>query len=356
VYALVHLIARLYVHGYYRVRVTGEPFPPAGPLLVCANHTAGLMDVGVLLQSAPWPLRFLAKYTLFSSPVVGPLARGGRAIPVYRKKDKVPTEQNLASFEAVYAALHEGGAVAVFPEGESGTSPRLRPPLKTGIARMALGAMDHPNAGDTDVHILPVGIYYEDRDRLRSRLELRVGAPFPVAQHLPAFRDNPRLAVPRLMAQVEAALRAVGPNLLHDGDLPVVKLAQGAWHRADGSHLVLLGRLTAKLNRERATQPEACDERARRAASLLDSCRAAGLTPEEACHRPKGTPLARPGPGALEQARLVEGSEVASEGGSPNANVPRDPVPALTQPVQPNGFLEFVHVGPSCGHLRVLCD
>ena len=265
--SFVRLFARVYVHAWYRISVFGEPFPVHGPLLVCSNHTNGLMDVGLLFDRAPRPLRFLAKYSIFSMPVVGSLARAAHAIPVYRKKDGVPMERNAAAFEAVFDALRSGEALCVFPEGESRTSYRLRPPLKTGIARMGLGALE--GRPDLEVRVLPVGVHTEDRDRFRSRLELHVGAPLSIAHRAEAFAADPRAAVPALMEELETALRAVAPDLREDADLPVLRLARRVWRSEDGAHVPRLAALTARLAEVRAQDPAGADVRASAAAALL---------------------------------------------------------------------------------------
>lgn len=266
-YAFLRFIAHLYVRSWYRVEVYGEPIPSQGPLLVCCNHTNGLQDAGLMVLSTKRPLRFLAKYRVFELPVVSHLARMAQAIPVYRKKDGVPMERNQATFEAVFEALRGGEIVAIFPEGESQTAFRLRPPLKTGIARMGLGAMQgHPGL---DVRVLPLGVHTIDRNRFRSRLELHVGKPLSIARHLPAFEDDPRAAVPALMAEIEDALREVAPDLRDDADLPVLSLARRVWRAEDGSHHPRLALLTQDLAASRLTDPEGADERARQAAHLL---------------------------------------------------------------------------------------
>jgi len=267
VYPLLRFIAKIYVHAWYRVEFFGEPVPSEGPLLVCCNHTNGLPDAGLMIISTPRPLRFLAKFSVFSVPVVSQLGRMANAIPVYRKKDGVSMERNQEAFAAVFAALRAGEAVCIFPEGESGTAMRIRPPLKTGIARMGLGALQgHP---DLDVRVLPLGVHVFDRNRFRSRLQLLVGRPFPIAGHAAAFEADPHAAVPALMAEIEQALREVAPDLRDDADLPVFNLARRIWREDDGSHLPRLAALTRRLDEARRDDPAAANERAAEAAAWL---------------------------------------------------------------------------------------
>lgn len=270
-YGLVHLVARIYVRSWYRIDVFGDPPPASGPLLVCCNHTNGLMDVALLFERFPRRLRFLAKYTIFTTPVIGPLAKGAHAIPIYRKKDGVPTERNQASFDAVHTALGRGEVVVVFPEGESGTAPHLRLPLKTGIGRMALGAQDEHEG--VLVQILPIGIHVHDRNRYRSRLELRYGAPVPVSDLLARYREDPREAVPALMERVAAALRPLGPDLADARDLPLYRLLRARWRRDDGGHHARLDAWTSS--------PREHGEAAAAAAALVDELARLGLTPED---------------------------------------------------------------------------
>jgi 1-acyl-sn-glycerol-3-phosphate acyltransferase len=267
VYPLIRFIAQIYVHAWYRVEVFGKAVPAKGPLLVCCNHTNGLPDAGLMIISTRRPLRFLAKYTVFSMPVVGQLARMANAIPVYRKKDGVPMERNQVAFEAAFTALRAGEAVCLFPEGESGTAMRVRPPLKTGIGRMGLGALQgHP---DLDVRVLPLGVHIFDRNRFRSRIQLLVGEPFSIAGHAAAYEADPHAAVPALMAEIERSLRDVAPDLRDDADLPVFTLARRAWREDDGSHLPRLAALTRRLEEDRRNDPRAADTRAHQAATWL---------------------------------------------------------------------------------------
>src|SRR5262249_33104026 len=109
-----------------------------GPVLFVANHGNALIDPLVLVALLPRLPRFLAKHTLWSNPAVRPLPALAGALPVYRAQEG-DTSRNQETFARCYAELARGGAVALFPEGISHDQPELQP-LKTGAARIALGA------------------------------------------------------------------------------------------------------------------------------------------------------------------------------------------------------------------------
>ena len=85
-------------------------------------------------------------------------------------------KRNAETFAAVDAALRDGDAVCIFPEGVSHSTGRLEP-LRTGAARMALSAA----AQGIDVQLVPVGINPEDKADFRSRLTIVYGHPFRIA-------------------------------------------------------------------------------------------------------------------------------------------------------------------------------
>src|SRR5690606_19668180 len=128
-------------------------------------HPNSLLDPMLVLAAAHRPVRFLAKAPLFDDPKVGWLVKAFRSIPVYLRHDD-PTQvgRNDEMFRAVHAALGAGAAVALFPEGISHSEPSLTP-LKTGAARIALGAA--PLIG-RDFPIVPVGLVFREKDRFRS--------------------------------------------------------------------------------------------------------------------------------------------------------------------------------------------
>jgi glycerol-3-phosphate O-acyltransferase / dihydroxyacetone phosphate acyltransferase len=169
---IIRWLARVACRVFYRVDCVGAP-PSSGPLLVLPNHPNSLLDPAVIWATSGRDVRFLAKSTLFASPL-RPLLAGAGAIPVYRKLDQgVDVSKNAETFAAVDAALAAGDAICIFPEGVSHSTGRLVP-LRTGAARMALSAA---RAG-TRVALVPAGLNFERKTAFRSRVTVVYGPAF----------------------------------------------------------------------------------------------------------------------------------------------------------------------------------
>ena len=252
---LLPRIASLATRTYYRLSRAGERVPSSGPLLVVANHPNSLLDPALVSVAADRPVRFLAKAPLFSDRLVGWLVRGAGSIPVYRRQDDAAqVGRNEEMFAAVHAALAGGAAVGIFPEGLSHSNPSLAP-LRTGAARIALGAA--ATRGGDAFPIVPVGLVFRDKDVFRSEALLVVGRPVEwndLATRGETDADRVRL----LTNRIDAALREVTVNLERWEDAPVVETAEAIWaaefgaepddvHRLERTHEAarLLGRLRA---------------------------------------------------------------------------------------------------------------
>jgi glycerol-3-phosphate O-acyltransferase/dihydroxyacetone phosphate acyltransferase len=221
---LVGPLARLITNAYYRVTIAGPPAPMAGPLLLVANHPNMVFDPLLVAAAVPRPVRFLAKAPLFRIPAVGAVLRLAGCLPVYRPKDDPSlASQNQATFAAVTAALAAGAAVAIFPEGTSHDAPALAP-LKTGAARLALGA----GARGLHLAVIPVGLVMADRDRARSEA-LVVTGPAVEWDDLRAIPPDSASAVRDLTDRIGAALAGVTVNLDEWADEPLVTIAEAVY-------------------------------------------------------------------------------------------------------------------------------
>lgn len=221
-------LARLAARVYYRLDITGDTVPAGGPVLLVANHPNSLIDPALVAAAAGRPVRFLAKAPLFTDPLVGWLVRGAGAIPVYRRSDDPSAMgRNEEMFRAVHDEVARGAAVAIFPEGLSHSEPSLAP-LKTGAARIALGARDI--VGRT-FPIIPIGLVFREKDIFRSEAAIVVGRQLDW-EDLAARGLHDAGAVSALTERIDAALREVTVNLEQWEDAPLVASAE-AIHAAE---------------------------------------------------------------------------------------------------------------------------
>jgi glycerol-3-phosphate O-acyltransferase/dihydroxyacetone phosphate acyltransferase len=198
--ALSYTLLRVF---FREVEVQGEPLPSGVPLLIVANHVNSIVDPVLLLGFLGVSPRFLAKHTLWSHPVMGPLLMISGAVPVYRRQDTTDVSKNVDTFARCRRTLADRGVVALFPEGASHNEPRPLP-LKTGAARIALAA--EAEYGPLGLRIVPVGLTYEAKDRFRSRVLVQVGAAIDPTAQARQYATAPGTAVRELTARIAAAL------------------------------------------------------------------------------------------------------------------------------------------------------
>ena len=248
------ILGRLAAHIYYRVRFTG-PAIPAGPVLLVANHPNSLIDPTLVVAAGSRPVRFLAKAPLFADRKTSWMVKAAGAIPVYRRSDD-PTQmsRNEDAFRAVFDVLASGAVVGVFPEGVSHSEPGMVP-LKTGAARIALGAA--AQLGQV-ISIVPVGLCFRAKEIFRS--DAFVVRGFPVAWgDLAARGPDDADAVRELTARIDKALRGVTINLAAWEDQPVVETALRVWEAErdtpsrDAERLQRMAYTTKLLAQTRAT-------------------------------------------------------------------------------------------------------
>lgn len=115
-----------------------EHIPTEGGVIIVANHISHadpLVLAHFIYDAGRWP-QFLGKASVFRVPVIGWLLHKVEQIPVERTSvDAAKSVDNLI------AAVGNGGAVVIYPEGTITRQPDLWPMRgKTGAARLALAS------------------------------------------------------------------------------------------------------------------------------------------------------------------------------------------------------------------------
>jgi 1-acyl-sn-glycerol-3-phosphate acyltransferase len=224
-YRAMPAISTLACRVYYRLTVGGGRVAADGPALIVANHTNSLMDPALVVVAADRTMRFMAKSTLFTHAGISWLVKAAGSVPVYRQQDdpKAVT-QNFDSFRDVSTVLAQGYAVGIFPEGISHSASRLQP-LKTGAARIALGAALKLGRA---FPIIPMGLVFRDRRTFRSTAHVVVGDAF-TWDDLSARGPADKEAVRELTRRIETSMRAVTLNLHDWSDEQLVRCAERVW-------------------------------------------------------------------------------------------------------------------------------
>ncbi|HEX8267372.1 MAG TPA: lysophospholipid acyltransferase family protein [Pyrinomonadaceae bacterium] len=288
VHAVISIALRLF---FRRIETKGaERVPEKGALIFVLNHPNGLIDPALVFVALPRPVSFLAKSTLFDLPVIGFLLRTLEALPLYRRVD---AGENIAQNQKTFAASHEllrkGGAIALFPEGVSHNETKLLP-VKTGAARIALGALSVNRDRDLNLKIVPVGLYYTSKTSFRSEALLRFGEPFDV---LPIESDEnsqpPREAVRELSETITASLREVTLNVENREQLEIVQRTEQIFssvyetlnfRTSLAEELESRRRFAAQIENYRQRSPEKVANLNERIAKYENELKEIGIAPE----------------------------------------------------------------------------
>lgn len=203
---------------YPRLEVNGiEKVPANKPVLFVANHPNGLLDPLLIMLGMKREVAFLAMSKLFRTAFGRFFLNTFGAIPVYRRKDvgepggpageRDAAHKNEETFARCRQILHNGGSMALFPEGITHSDPTMQK-FHTGAARIALST-EAESGWLSGVTIVPVGLWYENKGYFRTSTLLVVGEPFTLDSYREGYEADPRQTARKITAQIKEGLDAV---------------------------------------------------------------------------------------------------------------------------------------------------
>ena len=207
VYQVFKWLFYLTIKAYFKtIYIKGtHHIPQSGPVIFVANHNSAFMDPILLGVHVKRPLYFLARGESFKSKLIAWIFKRFHMIPVYRPEvtpEKV--YKNKAVFQRCFEHLKAKKALIIFPEGFSKTERRLRK-IKTGAARIALGAEDQNNF-QLGVKIVPIGINYSNPHYFRSHVFINIGAAINVSDFKEEYHKDDKQGVVNLTEKIKKSL------------------------------------------------------------------------------------------------------------------------------------------------------
>ena len=248
IYAALRWIAGVALHWFYGdIRVVGrEKIPRDVPLLIAVNHQNALVDSLVVGWLMPRRVVMTAKATLLDNPLIAGLFRILGVVPLRRASDETRTlsghamnpARNSGAFQEMLQVLASDGAVLIFPEGTSHSNKELAP-LKSGLARIALQAREIAHI--RSVHIVPIGLLFENKATPGSIVGVRVGDPIDM-DRWPRNADHTALT-----GELTKRLRAVAEEAQLPTETSTTPHAQSVVKKAAIRVAAGWGRLTHRL-------------------------------------------------------------------------------------------------------------
>ncbi len=187
--ALVRLVAFVFTHLVYRVRVEGlEHVPRRGGVLLTPNHVS-FVDGFFLMATLDRRVRFIIAQSQYDRPFVKPIMKVLGAIPIASDGG---TRAVLGALRKAGDALDEGRVVCIFPEGAITRTGALQP-FRRGMERIAKGRQ---------VPVVPVhldrlwgSIFSFSGGRFVKKLPKQLPYPVSVTYGEPLHSDTPLTAV-----------------------------------------------------------------------------------------------------------------------------------------------------------------
>ncbi len=206
IYYLLKYLAKIVVKVYFNEvnLMHADKLPMDKPLILAANHQSAFTEPIVLGALAPFPVHFITRGDVFVKRFLW-FFKATNQIPIFRFRDGFSQmKKNIDSFDRVYEELHNGARVIIFCEGMMKWEKKLHP-IQKGAARMAVGAWEKDH--DCDVHIVPLGVNYENHCKMQRRVDVSIGNPIRIKDYEALLQTDKRKAINKLTKELQKNLQ-----------------------------------------------------------------------------------------------------------------------------------------------------
>ncbi|MBU0616687.1 MAG: 1-acyl-sn-glycerol-3-phosphate acyltransferase, partial [Planctomycetes bacterium] len=196
-------IVRFYVHFWCRARRDGIcTIPRQGPVILAANHTAGVDPLIIQGTTLHRLVGFVVAKEYYEHPLAGWFMRQAGCVPIDREN---PGKSFLS---ACLRKLKAGGCLGIFPQGTFVSPDQEQPGARYGVGVLALrtGATVIPcHISGTTFRYSPFAAYF-----VRHRVRIKYGRPVDLSQFRGKERD--RDAAQRASELIMSKINELAPS------------------------------------------------------------------------------------------------------------------------------------------------
>ena len=190
-YKTIKTLASALLHMLYGVEIRHTaPIPETGPLIICSNHVHNF-DPVVVAMGVKREIRFMAKAEMFSWPLLGYIAKQGRAFPVKRGG------ADIQAIKQAIQILKAQEVLGIFPEGTRSKTGEIKE-LNQGVVMLA---------ERTAALILPAAIVGEYK--FRRRVTIVFGSAVELKDLCPGENYDRAVATKNLMKLIQELKESV---------------------------------------------------------------------------------------------------------------------------------------------------
>ncbi|WP_428742489.1 lysophospholipid acyltransferase family protein [Tenacibaculum sp.] len=214
IYYFFKFYVRVGLFFYYKkITVIGNKnIPKEGAIVFASNHPNGLLDPLLIATHTKRRTSFLVQAAIFNNPLVASFFDLLGMMPIYRIKDGIKQlNKNEAIFNKCETLLKDNKALLIFPEGSHNKNRTIRP-LSKGFTRIIFKTLD--NSPNTQIHIVPVGITYQNASNFPSKSAINFGTPILANNFYD--KENFNQSAKIIKDQVYSQLKKLSVHIKHD--------------------------------------------------------------------------------------------------------------------------------------------